>query len=106
MLAELTQVVISNAWVTVIVGVLLPLVTAVLVKAGASTKVRAAAAILISGVAAVLTQLVVDGADAVLTWETARQFLLLYGVQFMTYLGFWKPVVEVQAKVLPEVGIG
>ena len=100
--------IIPNAWVPVIVALVLPVITALLVKAGASDKVRVAVGILLAGVTAVLTQAAVDGADAVITWETVRLFLLTYGVQVLTYVGLWKPVTggTLNQKVAPNLGVG
>lgn len=100
--------VIPNAWVPVIVGLLLPVITALLVKAGASNTVRVAVGMVLAGVTAVLTQAIVDGGDAVITWETLRLFLLTYGVQVLTYLGFWQPVSKdtLNARVAPSFGLG
>lgn len=100
--------IIPNAWVPVLVGVVLPVVTALLVKAGASDKVRVAVGIILAGLTTVLTQLAVDGQDAVVTWETVRLFLLTYGVQVLSYVGLWKPVTNgtLNQKVAPNVGVG
>ena len=100
--------IIPNAWVPVVVGLVLPVITALLVKAGASNTVRVAVGIVLAGLTTVITQLAVDGQDAVVTWETVRLFLLTYGVQVLTYLGFWQPVTKdtLNGKVAPSFGVG
>lgn len=105
MLAEQTVVVIPNAWVSVIVGLVLPLVVGLLVKYNASKGVKVVVGILVSGVAAVLQQAIANGGDAVLTTETLRVFALTYGVQVLTYLGIYGPL-DTNAKLLPAKGIG
>jgi hypothetical protein len=99
--------IIPNAWVPVIVGLVLPVITALLVKAGASDRIRVAVGIVLAGITTVLTQAVVSGGDAIITWETVRLFLLTYGVEVLTYLGFWKPVSKdtVNQRVAPNVGL-
>lgn len=99
--------VIPNAWVPVIVGLFLPVVNALLVRANASDRVRAVVGILLAGVTVVLTQAIVDGGDAVITWETLRLFMLTYGVEAVTYLGWWKPITKgtLNGRVAPNFGV-
>ena len=105
MFAEQTIVVVPNAWAAIIVGLFLPLVVGLVTKYSASAGVKVVVGILVAGVAAVLQQAIANGGDAILTTETARVFVLTYGVQVLTYLGIYGPV-DANAKLLPAKGVG
>jgi len=99
--------VIPNAWVPVVIAIFIPLLVAAVTHATASNRVRTVAGMFFAGVTTILTQAIVGGGDAVITWETLRLFLLTTGVEILSYLGIKGLSNDtVNQKVLPNIGIG
>lgn len=100
-------VVVPNAWVPVIIAIVIPIIVAAVSHATASDRVRTVVNIALTGVVSILTQLTVDGGDAVITWDTLKLWMLTAGVSILAYLG-WKGLSNgtLNQRVLPDVGIG
>lgn len=103
---QATLIVIPNAGWNTVIGLLLPLVTAILVHFQASDRVKAVAAIVVGMVAAAASQLAIDGADVVITWSTVRLLGYLLLVQLAAYLAAHKPILAVNEKVNPKGFVG
>lgn len=105
---EPTQLlVIPNAWVPFIIAVIIPVLVAGVAHVTASDRLRTIVGFLLSAVTAILTQAVVSGSDAIITWETVRLIAFTFGTELVAYMG-WKGVTnnQLNAKVAPNAGIG
>lgn len=99
--------VIPNAWVPVIIALVIPVLVAAVTHATANDRIRTVLGFVFSAIVTILTQLTVSGGDAVITWETVRLFLMTAGTETFAYLG-WKGLTngQLNQKVLPDVGVG
>lgn len=97
-------VALPESWV-VIVSLLIPVLTAIVSRYRGSTKVvQALVALVASGVLAAVGMLTDDVPnDTVGSIVTA--FLVVFIPAVMSYLGFWKPVVDINQRMAPTKGI-
>lgn len=94
-------IVLPEIWVGVI-AFLIPLATALSTKYAGSTAKKALVAGALVIAVAVLEQATADA----FTWEGLLTTALIAGItQVTAYVGFWKPIVDVNARALPEVGV-
>ena len=99
--------IIPNAWVPVIIALVIPVLVAAVTHVTANNRVRTIVGFVFAAIVTILTQLTVSGGDAVITWETVRLFLLTAGTEIVAYMG-WNGLTNgtLNAKVAPNVGVG
>jgi hypothetical protein len=91
--------------VAVLTGLVIPVLVGLVTKLSAPAKVKAIASIVLSAVAALIGQaLAVDG-SAVLTQRLVITWATTLGTAIASYLGVWKPVAQVNERLLPDKGI-
>ena len=96
-------VTIPTVWLPVI-GMLIPVLTAVVTRYRADSKaVPAAVAIIASGVVTVTQSLMDDTPDTTTTLLIG--FLMVIGPAVGSYIGFWQPVVKINERAFPKSGI-
>jgi hypothetical protein len=99
--------IIPNAWVPVVIAIFIPLLVSAVTHATASNRVRTVVGMFFAGITTILTQAIVGGGDAVITWETLRLFLLTTGVEILSYLGIKGLSNDtVNQRILPDTGFG
>lgn len=99
-------VVLSTAAVSFILTLAVPVVTALVTKAEAPDRVKAVVTIILAAVVVLITQAVDDSGAAVLSGATFLAWLQTTAIAVASYLGFYKPVLDVNSRLLPGVGIG
>jgi hypothetical protein len=99
------EIVLDANLVTLIAGVLIPVLTGLITKYEGSTAVKQIVAIVLSGAAAMLAAAVSETGDAVLTVQTLFDAAVIWVIQIATYLGIYKPH-DANAKLAPNAGIG
>ena len=99
-------VVIPIQLLTLIVGTLLPVVVGFVTKSNASERTKAIVALVAAAVATVTMRALDDGTDLVVDSALIGEFLTLVITTVATYLGWWKPVLNVNARLAPRFGIG
>lgn len=102
MLAAIT---VSAVGVSLILGLVLPIVAGFLTRPTAPAGVKVVTGIVVAGVAALVTNAVRDDGSAVLSWDMVVQFGLIYGPQIAAYYGIWRPI-DINAKTGPGLPIG
>ena len=104
--APVKEVVLSPHWVSFILTLLLPVLVALVTKASVSDRVRAVLLMILVAVNVLITNAITDTGTAVFSKEMFLEWLINLAVAVFAYLGFWKPVTQVNARAMPEVGIG
>lgn len=92
---------LPELWVPV-VAAFIPILTALAVKAENGTAVRAAIAIAASAILAVVEQVTADDASVEALIAT---FAIVVITQVAFYASVWKPLVNVNDRVAPGVGV-
>jgi glycerol-3-phosphate acyltransferase PlsY len=100
------SIVIPLSVATLILGSLLPIVTAALTKWTSGKAVKAVIAIAVALIATILRRSVDGGTDLALDWALIGEFFQTFIVQVAAYLGFWEPVANINALLFPRFGIG
>jgi hypothetical protein len=100
------SIVIPLSVATLIIGSLLPIITAVLAKWNSSSAVKGIVAILVALVATILRRSVDGGTDLALDWALIGEFFQTFVVQVAAYLGFWQPVANINSLLFPRFGVG
>lgn len=91
---------------TIIVGSLLPVVIAGITQVGASRKLKAQVAVVVAAIGALVTRATVADGSAVISTGLLVDIGFVYGPQLLAYYAFWKKVVNINARVFPDRGIG
>jgi hypothetical protein len=100
-----TVVALGPTWV-MLAGLFVPVITAAVTKYRADTsKYHALIAIALSAVLAVIAALTDDIPQDTLA-SIAQVFATAFIPALAAYLGFWQPVLNVNAKIAPDKGIG
>jgi hypothetical protein len=101
------EFVLNGNAVTWITAFLLPVAVAAVTKSGASDRLRAVVLLVLTAVHTLVTQ-AVDPAtgDAILSSTTLNQWLLTTLIAVFSYLGAWKPIAQINDRLLPSVGLG
>ncbi len=99
------EFVLSGNVVTLVLGVLIPVLTGLVTKAEGSTTVKQIVAIVLSGAAALLANAVGDDGQAVVSVQTLFDAVVIWVIQIATYLGIYKPH-DANAKLAPASGMG
>lgn len=97
---------INPNWLTLILTIMIPVATALVTKASASTRTKAAVTIVLAAVVTLIGKSRMDNGPAIISAQAAYDWLISTVVAVGSYLGAWKPLVDVNAKAAPGVGIG
>lgn len=97
---------IAADWLDLVLKLLIPVAVALVTKANASARVKAVVSMILAAAVTLLTEARLDDGSALLSFDTVQTWALNLSVAVATYLGFWRPVVDVNDKAAPEVGIG
>jgi hypothetical protein len=96
---------VSSTLVTILLGIVAPIVTGVLVRPTNPSWVKVLVAGMVGTVLESIHQLVRDDGSVILSGEWALGVALILAAQFGSYFGVWKPVSggELNAKLGPGV---
>lgn len=95
---------LSSTWWVLLAGLGVPVVVEALTKVHASPRIRAIASIVATAIVGVVASIVTH--KGVISGELATSWALAYGANFFSYVGLWKPIVEIRGKLFPDVGLG
>jgi hypothetical protein len=104
-LDEPADVVLAPTFVTFLVTLALPLLVALVTKAVASDRLRAVILLVLTAVNTLIGEAIVDDGSAIISKDTFLKWVMATLIAVATYLGFWKPIVNVNAKAAPNVGL-
>lgn len=93
----------SHLWV-LLVGLGIPVLVEALTKSASSSRMKGLLAIVTSAIVAFVNLLTTN--KGVISADFVTPFIMLYGAQILSYLGFWKPVVGLPGSIAPNVGLG
>jgi hypothetical protein len=96
---------LSALFTTLVVGYVIPFVTALLTKLRASSTVKQLISAALSAVAGFLTTATTDSGTAVFSKSSLVLALFAFATSQAAYVGLYKPHA-INAKVAPGVGIG
>jgi len=98
---------ISPDLVTLILTLIAPVVVAVTTKAHASPRLKAAVLLVLTAAITWLGKIRADDGSITITTQLATDWAMTTAVALASYLGFWKPVADIneQTIVAPKVGI-
>lgn len=85
---------IDEVGVSIIVGLLLPLVLGVLVKPTNPPWVKVIGGIVVAAIAALVKENIQDDGTAIISWAMVIETALIYLPQIAAYLGIWKPLAD------------
>jgi hypothetical protein len=102
---EPADVVLAPTFVTFIISLLLPFLVALVTKAVASDRLRAVVLLVLTAVNTLVGEAIVDDGSAIISKDTFLKWALQTAIAVVAYLGFWKPVVNVNAKAAPNAGL-
>ncbi len=90
---------------TLLTGTLLPIVVAALTHIGASARYKAVAGLVVAALATLVERVTLVDGSARFTTAIFVDLAAVYGMQLLSYLGFWKNM-KLNDKILPEHGLG
>lgn len=93
----------SNYWLVMVVGPLLPVVVGLITKSKAAAQLKAVLNMAVAFIAGLVNQLV-DG-SAVWSKELVIATVVAYVISVSTYFGAYK-TFEANTKLLPNLGLG
>lgn len=96
---------LSSFTMVVISGLLIPIITGFLTKVSASAQTKSLVAAIQSIVAGFVTTAMAPDGTAVFSQELVQNVVLTIAIQIAMYLGVYKPVVDLNARTLPNVGL-
>jgi hypothetical protein len=102
----LAAITISAQVVSIITGLLLPVLVAGVTKLNASETVKATAGLVLAAAAALIVQATQADGSAVITGSLLLTFAFVWVPQIASYYGWWKPAVKINERIFPSVGIG
>jgi len=91
---------------TVIASLVIPLLTGLVTKSSASDKVKAGVALALSILAGAFVTAVQPDGTAVISQSLIQNTFLTLVMQVGTYLGIYKPILDVNSKLMPHKGLG
>lgn len=94
---------LSTGWLTLVSGLVIPLVTGLATKLEASTGTKSLVTIVLAALAAVLMSVVQN--HGVFTTTTLLDGVTTWGLALAAFYGIWSPV-GTDSKLAPTVGIG
>lgn len=92
--------------VHLILTLLIPLAVAFVTKASASAALKAIVSIVLAAVVTLITRSRLGDGSAVLSYQVVYDWVITTAVAVASYLGVYKPVLDINEKALPDFGIG
>lgn len=86
-------------------GAIIPVLTALSTHVAAAAKVKAGITLVLGIIAGPVATFLSSNA-AIVSWASAKSSAVAWVVALATYLGAWKPVVDLNAKAAPAIGLG
>ena len=102
---EPADVVLAPTFVTFLVTLLLPVLVALVTKAVASDRLRAVILLVLTAITTLIGEAIVDDGSAIISKDTFMKWVMATLIAVASYLGFWKPVANINAKAAPAVGL-
>lgn len=99
------MVMIGNDALTLLLTLIAPVAVALITKAHASSRLKAAVLLVLTALVTWLSKERGDDGSAVITAHMAFEWAITTAVALASYLGFWKPVAQVNDRALPNLGI-
>lgn len=96
---------LSPLTVSVLSGVVIPIVVGVVTKLRASAFVKGAISLFLAAVAGLLAQNIIPEGGAVISQDALFFAAVAFATQLAMYLGIYKPL-DLNAKTAPNAGIG
>lgn len=91
---------------TLLLTLLIPVAVAIVTKASLPSKWKAVLTIILAALVTLLQQARGPEGTAVLSAVVMFQWAITTAIAIAAYLGFYKPVVNINQTVVPEVGVG
>jgi hypothetical protein len=102
---EPADVVLAPTFVTFLITLALPFLVALVTKAVASDRLRAVILLVLTAANTLIGEAIVDDGSAIFSKDTFLKWMLQTAIAVFAYLGFWKPVTQVNQRVAPNVGL-
>lgn len=96
---------LSPLTVTVLSGLVIPIVVGLLTKYNAPAIVKGAISLFLSAVAGLVAQNIIPDGGAVISQDALFYAAIAFVTQLAMYLGIYKPL-DLNEKTAPKVGIG
>lgn len=93
-----TYITINRYGVALIVTLLAPCAVGLLTRPSASNRLRTSLVMLITAVVVFLGRTMNNAGESVFSGDALFDWVLTTAVAIASYLGFWKPVVDVNAR--------
>lgn len=100
-----TEISLTPLVVTMLSGLVIPILVGYITKSGAAPQVKQVATILLAGVAALLTSSTLADGSAVFSLETLLLAAMAWLVSIASYLGVYRPL-NLNDHTLPDAGFG
>lgn len=88
--SDLSTVALAAPIVTIIVGLLIPILNGLLTKLSTSSGVKALLTTFLAGASAVVTNGILADGSSVFTTQTLYTFLITWGISVLSYVGLYK----------------
>ena len=102
---EIGSFTLSSFTVVVISGLLIPVLTGFLTKLVASAQTKSLVALIQSILAGVIATATSPDGTAVFSQALIQNTVLTIAIQLAMYIGVYKPIVDINARALPNVGL-
>lgn len=100
------QVVIASNWVALLLTLLIPVAVATVTKANLDSKWKSLITLILSAVVVLVRRSQIEGGAAIISSQVAFDWAITTAVAIASYVGFWKPVTDVNNNVAPNTGVG
>lgn len=97
--------VLEPTWVTVILGLLIPLLTGLITKANASATIKQIVTLTLAAATTLISRAVIESGEALFTQELLIEAGMTWGIAIGSYLGIYKPH-EINDSLAPTTGLG
>ena len=102
---EIASFTLSSFTMVVISGLIIPIITGLLTKITASAQTKALIAAIQSIVAGFIATAMAPNGTAVFSQALIQNIVLTVAIQIAMYVGIYKPVVDINSRTLPNVGL-
>lgn len=100
-----TEITLAPLVVTMLSGLVIPLIVGLVTKSGASAQLKQVVTILLAGIAALITSSTLADGSAVFSLETLLLAGMAWLVSITSYLGVYRPL-NLNDHTLPDRGLG
>lgn len=96
---------ISTNVVALICTLLIPVAVALITKNVTNDKIKAVATMVLAGVVVLIQRNRADNGTAVISAQAAFDWTITTAVAIASYVGLWKPITNVNDRLLPHKGL-